>query len=440
MHNHWFSEFVRVTAIITATTLLGYSMGSAQTGIILGLLFSLLTLYQQIFRFSEWMNQDRLEEHTEDISVMDNLYHRGAYLQRRVDQKMNHLETVIKRFQESARALPDAVIILNARNEVVWLNKAARKLVGIKRKKDTGQIISNLIRHPVFTEYLMRENFKYPVDFPSPKNEDIQISARIVPYGRDMRLLVIQDITQIHNLEKMRSEFIASTSHELRTPLTVIMGYLEALQEISDGDQDSEAISAMLTQSRRMESIIRDMLLLARLESLSSHKERARKPVDISLLINQVYEDILAIDMDAHDIRLDIDEHINLLGNESDLISVFSNLLQNAIRYTPANTTIQVSWKERSKGHVRYIVEDNGPGISAEHLPRLTERFYRVDVGRSRDKGGTGLGLAIVKQIMKQHEGQLLIESKPGTGSRFICEFPKHLVLNQVKPQIRAVS
>lgn len=440
MHNHWFSEFIRVTAVTSAFGLLGYAIDQTALGVIFGLTVSLFTLYQQIYRFGQWLNRDRLEAYNDDLSVMDNLYHRASYLQKRNDDHINHLENVVKRFQESARALPDAVIILNSRNEVVWLNKAARKLVGLKRKKDTGQIITNLIRHPEFNRHLAREEFKYSVEFPSPINEDIQISARVVPYGREMKLLVIQNITQIHNLEKMRSEFIASTSHELRTPLTVIMGYLEALQEIKADDQDREVIEAMLMQSRRMESIIRDMLQLTKLESLQNHKERSRKPVDISVLIKQVYEDAAAIGANTHEITLDVDPQINLLGSEPELHSAFSNLVQNAIRYTPQHSSIRISWKQRNNGRIRYMVEDNGPGIAAEHLARLTERFYRVDVGRSRDKGGTGLGLAIVKQIMKQHDGQLLIESKPGLGSRFILEFPRHLVLNQVKPQIRAVS
>ena len=440
MHNHWLGEFIRVLAIITAFGLLGYTVDSTEAGIIIGLLVSLLTVYQQIYRFSQWLNKDHLQKHNDDMGIIDNLYHRASYMQNRHDAHINHLETVVKRFQESARALPDAVIILNSRNEVIWLNKAARKLVGLKRKKDTGQIISNLIRHPEFNQYLTRENFKYPVEFPSPINEKIQISARIVPYGRDMRLLVIQNITQLHNLEKMRSEFIASTSHELRTPLTVIMGYLEALQEIEEETRNGEVITAMLSQAKRMESIIRDMLQLTRLESLQNHKERSRRPVNISLLLTQVHEDALTIDDSAHQITLDIDEHINLLGNEQELRSAFSNLAQNAIRYTPDNSSIRISWKGQNNGSVRYMVEDNGPGIAPEHISRLTERFYRVDVGRSRDKGGTGLGLAIVKQVMKQHDSQLLIESKPGKGSRFICVFPAHLILNQLKPQIKAVS
>ena len=440
MHNHWFSEFIRVVAITTAFGLLGFTIDLTETGIIIGLLVSLLTIYQQIYRFSQWLEKDRLEEYQNDMGLIDNLYHRSYYLQKSHDSHVNHLETVIRRFQESARALPDAVIILNARNEVVWLNKAARKLVGLKRKKDTGQIISNLIRHPEFTQYLSREKFKYPVEFPSPINDEIQISARIVRYGKDMRLLVIRNITQLHNLEKMRSEFIASTSHELRTPLTVIMGYLEALQEIGDKNQNSEVINAMLSQSKRMESIIRDMLQLTRLESLQKHKERSRRPVDIPSLLAQIHEDALTVDASTHSITLDMDEHINLLGSEQELHSAFNNLVQNATRYTPDNSNIRISWKERNNGLVRYMVEDDGPGIAQEHIARLTERFYRVDNGRSRDKGGTGLGLAIVKQVMKQHDGQLLIESKPGKGSRFICEFPSHLVLNQLKPQIKAVG
>jgi len=215
------------------------------------------------------------------------------------------------------------------------------------------------------------------------------------------------------------------------------MGYLESMEQMQlDGTQ--EAISAMLGQSRRMESIIKDMLLLARLEALENHKERARKPVNIAKLIDIVVEDAQSVSAGEHELKLDINTRLNMLGIENELLSAFSNLVQNAIRYTPKGSTISISWQEK-KGSGFFAVEDNGPGIAAEHLSRLTERFYRVDVSRSRESGGTGLGLAIVQQILKHHEGHLKIESKPGKGSRFICEFPPHLIMDQHSPQLQVI-
>lgn len=344
----------------------------------------------------------------------------------------------MKRFHESARALPDAVIVLNSRNETEWINKAAKKLIGLRRKKDHGQIISNLIRHPKFTRYLMRNDFKYPVELPSPINEKIRLQAQIIPYGKDSSLLVIRDITQIHNLEKMRRDFIANASHELRTPLTVITGYLETLQDITSKDI-KEIIDIMLKQAQRMEAIISDTLMLARLESLQNHKEHGREPVIIKNLIDNIYSEIQKSEGLTHDIQLDIDPIVNIEGNETELHSVISNLIQNAICHTPPGTTIRVSWGIW-ENTAQLIVEDNGPGIPAQHLSRLAERFYRVHTGRSRDKGGTGLGLAIVDQIIKHHEGQLHIESTEGKSTKFTCEFPTHLVVNHSNQQPRVTS
>lgn len=438
MHNPWLNEFSRTCILVAIFGIGGALLDNVLMGITVGLVVSLVLLYRRLYTFFHWFNQNRFGNHPQDRGVIENLYYRSLYLQSRHDKQRKNMERIMKRFQESARAMPDAVIVLNQRNETEWSNKAARQLIGLKRKKDNGQIISNLIRHPEFIHYLMRADFKYPIEFPSPTNEDIRLQAQIIPYGKDSRLLVIRDITQIHSLEKMRRDFIASASHELRTPLTVITGYLEALQDITN-NETREIVDTMLIQAQRMESIIKDTLMLARLESLQNHKEHGRKPIIIKDLIDNIYADAQAIGGWTHDIQLDIDPTINISGNETELHSVASNLIQNAVRYTPPGTTIKVSW-EPWKDAARLIVEDNGPGIPSQHLSRLTERFYRVDTGRSRDKGGTGLGLAIVDQIIRHHEGQLHVDSTEGKGTRFICEFPAHLVIHQNSPQLRIVG
>jgi two-component system phosphate regulon sensor histidine kinase PhoR len=437
MHNPWTHEFIKTLLLIGTCTIAGLLAEQTLAGFAIGLLISLAALHYRLYSFNCWYNGNKLEKHPVDAGIVESFYHRAQHLQTQQNQQKKHLEQIIKRFQESARAIPDAVIILNSRNELMWTNKAARKLIGLKRKKDVGQAISNLIRHPEFISYLEREKFKYPIEFALPKNSNIQLRARIIPYGRDSRLLIIRDITQLHNLERMRREFIASASHELRTPLTVITGYLEAM-EGSVADETREIIRTMFKQAQRMESIINNMLLLARLESMQNHKEKGRKPVMVNQLINNIYEDADAISGGEHQFKLDVSAHINVLGIENELHSAFSNLVQNAVRYTPAGSHITITWKENKQGAV-FIVEDNGPGIPAHHLSRLTERFYRVDTGRSRDKGGTGLGLSIVEQIMQHHEGRLLITSKPNQSTRFACEFPAHLVLNQQSPLLKVV-
>ena len=226
MHNTWLSEFIRTLLLILAFWLAGTLLGNNHLGITTGILAALIRLYYRVFIFFQWFARDRLDNHPQDGGIIESLFYRGIYLQNRFDKQKKNMERVIKRFQKSARAMPDAVIVLNQRNETLWINKAACKLAGLKRKKDLSQIISNLIRHPEFIHYLTRKNFKYPIEFPSPVNKKIRLQAQIIPYGRDFRLLIIRDITQIYNLEKMRRDLIANASHELRTPLTVITGYL----------------------------------------------------------------------------------------------------------------------------------------------------------------------------------------------------------------------
>lgn len=439
MNRPWTEELTRTAIIVVGFTAAGALLGHVLAGLITGLVVTLFMLYQRLYRFIQWFDKDHLEEQSGDTGIVEDLYYRALYLQKRQQDKVSHLEKVIRRFQESARALPDAVIILNERNEVEWLNKAAKKLVGLKKTRDAGQIISNLIRHPEFNRYLIRKDFKAPIEFPSPIDNTTQIRARIVPYGRHLKLLVIRDVTKIHNMEKMRQEFIASTSHELRTPLTVIIGYLESLRDMKNLEGNEPVIEAMLGQARRMESIIRDMLLLARLESLKNHRANTRKTINIENVIKQIRQEAEATGAWTHQLEFDVDSSINLYGNETEIHSAFSNLLQNALRYTPAKCHIKVSWKGYDKG-AQYCVEDNGPGIAKKHLARLTERFYRVDVSRSRETGGTGLGLAIVEQIMKHHDGELIIESEIGKGSRFICNFPAEVVLTSGSPHLKLIG
>lgn len=439
MHNPWLNEFTRTLLLIFACWLAGTLLGSGHLGITVGILAALIKLYYRVFIFYQWSARDRLDNPPQASGVIENLSYRGLYLQNRFDKQKKNMERIIKRFQESARAMPDAVIVLNQRNETQWINKAACRLMGLKRKKDLNQIISNLIRHPEFAHYLARNDFKYPIELPSPINKKTRLQAQIVPYGRDSRLLIFRDITQIYNLEKMRRDLIANASHELRTPLTVITGYLETLQDIIENETRG-IIDTMLKQARRMESIINDTLLLARFESLQNHKEHGRKPVVVDKLVNMICEDAKTVSGGLHTFDVNINPHVNLLGNESELHSAFTNLIQNAVHHTPAASNIRITWTAR-KGKAEFIVEDDGPGIAAQHLSRLTERFYRVDTGRSREQGGTGLGLTIVDQIIRHHDGQLHIESRVGKGTRFICEFPAHLILNQTPiPQLRVIG
>ena len=351
----------------------------------------------------------------ESMGIWDELYYQIYHLYQRQRKARKKLKNIAGRFRNTTQALPIAAIALNKSNEVEWFNQAAERILNLKHAIDVGNRITNLIRQPAFTNYIMERDFKEIIEL---EINHRQLSLSITPYGHDQFLLTARDITQQRQLDDMRRDFVANASHELRTPLTVISGFVEALCDQADS-RIKAPLEKIQQQTVRMQQIMEDLIILARLESKLAPLLHDR--VDLDELVKQVYNDAVMIDHDRHVIILST-QPASVMGNSVELQMAITNLVTNAIRYTPENGTIRLFVSIDNDG-VHVGVEDNGIGIMPEHIGRLTERFYRVDPGRSREQGGTGLGLAIVKHVLDRHKASLHVHSTPGKGSLFRCDF-----------------
>src|SRR5712671_3726984 len=328
--------------------------------------------------------------------------------------------------RRSTAALPDGVIILSAQREIVWFNRQAARLLGLKRPMDLGLRIDNLIRSPEFVLYLHGDDYAMPLVIRPPVQLDLYLALQVVPYGGGQSLLLVRDVTRQMRLEAMRKDFVANASHELRTPLTVISGYLDTMAD--DGSIDpawSGPIKDMRAQAQRMNAIIADLLVLSRLESTDG--EAARDAVDVPNMLERLHRDALASADRPRQVILELESTAGLFGAAHELESAFTNLLVNGMKYTLAEGTVRMRWWVDAEG-AYFSVIDSAIGIPAEHIPRLTERFYRVDAGRSRGQGGSGLGLAIVKHALQRHGGWLDVQSTEGQGSTFTCHFPQQRI------------
>ncbi len=331
------------------------------------------------------------------------------------------LADALVRFRSAAQALPDGVLILDAQDHIEWFNDTAAGLLSLDGHTDLGQAITNLIRAPAFVDYLARGEHGDSSAARVPIGSGSVLSLQIIPYGESQKLLLARDVTQAERLEIMRRDFVANVSHELRTPLTVLVGFLETVRELKlDPQRTRDYLGMMQEQASRMHRIIEDLLTLSVLESappLTGDRVRV-KP-----LLERVRSDAEALSGGRHTISLQGVPAMDILGSEAELASALGNLVTNAVRYTPQGGEVRILWRDGADG-ASFSVEDTGIGIAPEHIPRLTERFYRVDGSRSRETGGTGLGLAIVKHAIARHQASLDVDSKPGAGSRFTIRFP----------------
>ncbi|MBR9907718.1 MAG: phosphate regulon sensor histidine kinase PhoR [Gammaproteobacteria bacterium] len=354
----------------------------------------------------------------------------GIYrTQRRSQQRRRALARLLRRFREASEAIPDAAIVFRKDGSLIWCNKLGQFYFGLKWPADTGIRLSNLIRYPEFIAYLQQADFSEDIHLPSPVREDIELEIRVMPYSDDQFLLMARDVTQLKQLEQMRKDFVANVSHELKTPLTVLQGYLEMLDEPADlpPTMMKKAVTDMQAQSDRMRNLVDQLLSLSRMDV--HRTDIFDRVADIPKLIAAVEQDAQRLNHDKqHTIRFDI-APIKIHGIEDEMRSAISNLVANAIHYTQAGGNIKVTWKMAVGGDVEFSVQDNGPGIPAEHVGRLTERFYRVDKDRNSKKGGSGLGLAIVQQALEHHHSRLNIDSVVGRGSKFSFRISEELVI-----------
>jgi len=410
--------------LITGCLLVGLISGYYGWSLALGLALYLGWTLKQLLRLHEWLRLHKPDEAPPDGyglwgEVFDSIYH----LQRRDQRVRGRLQAVIDRVQESTAALKDAVIMLDSDGNLEWWNRAAETLLGLKTPQDSGQPVTNLVRHPRFKEYFEQENYLEPLEIPSPINDRLRVQLHITRYGNNEHLMLVRDVTRIHQLEQMRKDFVANVSHELRTPLTVIAGYLETLLDnVEDvNPRWVRALQQMQQQGGRMQTLLNDLLLLAKLEATDYPSDN--QPVAIDALLQSIKSDAQALSGQRNQrISLEAAPGIRLKGSEAELRSAFSNLVFNAVKYTQDEGQIRIRWWADEQG-AHLSVQDSGIGIDAKHLPRLTERFYRVDSSRASNTGGTGLGLAIVKHVLLRHRGRLEISSVPGHGSTFTCHF-----------------
>jgi two-component system, OmpR family, phosphate regulon sensor histidine kinase PhoR len=420
----WRGELQRIAGLVLSGILLGAVLSNMILGLLLVLTAYLAWHLYNMFRLVRWLRESKKFQPPEASGIWDEAFEQIFRLQQRNRKRKHNLRRMLKRFHKISVALPDATVELRpGSDEIEWWNNAASRYLGFIYPRDTGQRISNLIRYPQFLAYLHAGDWQHEVQIPSPVNEDISLRVRLIPYSKNRRLLVARDVTRIQRLERTRQDFVANVSHELRSPLTVVTGYLEALLDNEEcAGQLGDQLRSMRSQTDRMNRIVNDLMLLSRLESEDPQVDA--RSVAVSTLIGTVADHAREISGEnEHRIRLDVDAGLCIAGHESELYSAFSNLVFNAIRYTPAHGEICISWEE-TEGELVFAVSDSGMGIAPHHIPRLTERFYRVDNGRSRAAGGTGLGLAIVKHVLLRHEGRLEIDSEPGKGSKFACHFP----------------
>ncbi|WP_370257876.1 phosphate regulon sensor histidine kinase PhoR [Marinobacter nauticus] len=437
MQHNW-SRYLRL--IITAlagTTLVGFYFGEPLYGLLVGLVAYLWWTLIQARRLYQWLgNPSASDEAPQSIGLWGDIFDNLHKLNQNHLLTQDRLRARINRVQESTNAMRDGVIMTDARGAMEWWNGSAEYLLGFRRSTDQGQYIHNLIRNPAFKAYFDARDYREPLEINSPAKPHIHLQIQISLFGDDDRLIVAKDVTRLYQLEQMRRDFVGNVSHEMRTPLTVISGYLETL--VDHGEELPpkwhRAINTMAAQASRMEALITDLILLSRIETGEHTVDDTL--TDVDALLNQICHDARALSGDkGHQISVRISDHRLLQGDESQLRSAFSNLVFNAVKYTPAGGAITVAWSTNREG-AHLSVKDTGIGIDPIHIPRLTERFYRADPSRHKDTGGTGLGLAIVKHVLINHDGNLEIRSKVGEGSEFICHFPRERLVERIPEQV----
>ena len=416
-------------AFVSAFTTL--SLWGAQWAIAVGisvLSIPLVYAYINLARLRKHILADSVESMPLPSGFWEEVFFRLQRLVRNLKQHIRSIEQQHEHFIEAFQASPNGIVMLDESDQIEWCNGIAERFFGLIFKRDVMQRINFLIRRPEFIQYLNKRNFDEPLlmERMGPDGS-LSLMLQAFPFGQKRHLLLVQDVTDLQKADAMRRDFVANVSHEMRTPITVLMGFLETVQSLDlKKDQQDQYFDMMMSQAQRMKSLVEDLLTLANLES--NALPATNTVVKVETLMALLKNDAEALSQGKHSFNFDVNSKQNLLGDEREILSAFSNLVSNAIRYTPDIGSIDVQWKVNDQGQGEFSVTDTGPGIASEHLTRLTERFYRVDRSRSRDTGGTGLGLAIVKHIANRHQTQLLIESTPGRGSKFMLRFPKERV------------
>jgi len=425
-----FYAFIRLITMFLVAGIAGV-IGRSLLGEIAGWLIAFSILAYSLL--SAYINQERLDVFAKGAGVSSLSGFGAAWseiffrLQRIITGLRTDIEQIErqhKRFIEAFQASPNGIVMLDDQDQIEWCNAIAEQFLGLQFKRDALQRIHYIVRKPEFVEYMMSRQYEEPVvleKMGSPSS--LILRLQVFPFSENRRLILIQDITDLSKAEAMRRDFVANVSHEMRTPLTVMMGFLETVQTLElPSEQKAQYLDMMMDQGKRMKNLVEDLLTLANLEA--NTQPAPMNSISMSYLMSLIKNDAYALSQGKHSLNFDLKTPCNLLGEEREVLSAFSNLVSNAIRYTPTVGSVSATWSVNAAGEGEFSVTDTGPGISPEHIPRLTERFYRIDRSRSRETGGTGLGLAIVKHVANRHQANLVIESTPGRGSTFTLRFP----------------
>lgn len=427
----WRRQLWRVVFFYTPFALVGWLIDHLPLCLLVAAVCHLGWHYRFQKRLSDWLWHDRSLVPPSGSGSWEYIFNGIYKLQQRHRARRRELAGLIRRFREGAEALPDAAVVFRTDGSILWCNRLAEQLLGFRWPEDSGQHIGNLIRNPAFNAYLGKGAYDEPLEMHSPINEEKFLEFRIMPYASDQAMLVVRDVTRLRSLEKTRKHFVSNVSHELRTPLTVLKGYLEMTAEMAEEPLSpamwAKAHRVMMEQTIRMDNLVNQLLMLSRIEAAPtvdlSHL------VDMPAMLGLLEQEARALSGDrAHQIEFMIQPDLLVRGDQEQMRSAVSNLVYNAIHYTPAGRKITVEWRKQG-AMALFAVSDEGEGIAPEHLARLTERFYRVDKARSRHTGGSGLGLAIVKHALSHHDCQLDIESRVGLGSRFSFLIPGRMVV-----------
>ena len=425
--------FYAIFRLITMFLVAGIAgvIGRSLLGEIAGWLIAFSILAYSLL--SAYINQERLDVFAKGAGVSSLSGFGAAWseiffrLQRIITGLRTDIEQIErqhKRFIEAFQASPNGIVMLDDQDQIEWCNAIAEQFLGLQFKRDALQRIHYIVRKPEFVQYMMSRQYEEPVVLEKMGSaSSLILRLQVFPFSENRRLILIQDITDLSKAEAMRRDFVANVSHEMRTPLTVMMGFLETVQTLElPPEQKAQYLEMMMDQGKRMKNLVEDLLTLANLEA--NTQPAPMNSISMSYLMSLIKNDAYALSQGKHSLNFDLKTPCNLLGEEREVLSAFSNLVSNAIRYTPNVGSVSATWSVNAAGEGEFSVTDTGPGISPEHIPRLTERFYRIDRSRSRETGGTGLGLAIVKHVANRHQANLVIESTPGRGSTFTLRFP----------------
>jgi two-component system phosphate regulon sensor histidine kinase PhoR len=425
--------FYAIFRLITMFLVAGIAgvIGRSLLGEIAGWLIAFSILAYSLL--SAYINQERLDVFAKGAGVSSlsgfgpawsEIFFRLQRIITGLRKDIEQIERQHKRFIEAFQASPNGIVMLDDQDQIEWCNAIAEQFLGLQFKRDALQRIHYIVRKPEFVQYMMSRQYEEPVVLEKMGSaSSLILRLQVFPFSENRRLILIQDITDLSKAEAMRRDFVANVSHEMRTPLTVMMGFLETVQTLElPPEQKAQYLEMMMDQGKRMKNLVEDLLTLANLEA--NTQPAPMNSISMSYLMSLIKNDACALSQGKHSLNFDLKTPCNLLGEEREVLSAFSNLVSNAIRYTPNVGSVSATWSVNAAGEGEFSVTDTGPGISPEHIPRLTERFYRIDRSRSRETGGTGLGLAIVKHVANRHQANLVIESTPGRGSTFTLRFP----------------